>query len=115
MPWRKKSSNAYDINAAVALVVGRGIAQGQIADFEQGIDVVNLDAHVGRFLTRDTVVADGATAFLVQVDGKSVGRIDWTAKLDNTLLRVDSDLGGDTDRSVMLDGHFSFSTNDFLL
>lgn len=106
---------AYGGSGTDTFVFGAGLAQGQIADFEQGTDMVNLDAFVGRFLHRDTLVSDGATALLVQVDGKPAGRIDWVAKLGDTLLRVDRDLDGDTDYNLMLTGQFSFTENDFLL
>lgn len=107
---------AYGGTGADSFVFARSAAlQGRIADFQQGSDIIHLDAYVGRFLTRDTLRADGPNAFDVLVDGKDAGRIDWVHKLGDTLVRIDRDMDGASDYSILLTGTFTMSAADFIL
>lgn len=107
---------AYGEDGADVFVFGSSAAQqGRIEDFETGRDVLQIDAYVGRFLTRDTLRADGPNAFDVLVDGVEVGRISWRTVNGDTLVEVDRDLNGTTDYSVILNGTIALSAGDFLL
>jgi len=107
---------AYGGSGGDSFVFARGAAlQGRVVDFQQGSDILQVDAYVGRFLTRDTLRADGSNAFDVLVDGKEAGHIEWLHKLGDTLVQIDRDMDGASDYSILLTGTVSLTAADFVL